>query len=144
MKASAQIEAEVMAVMNQYNAAYVRRDIAGLLALFATDADIVNIGTGKDEKRIGLEELRVQFERDFAQSGAVSIEYRWYSVSAAGSVAWVAADCVAQVQIPGVSEMTLPMRSTTVLEKRDGRWLIVQSHASLPAAEQSEGQSFPA
>jgi SnoaL-like domain len=33
-------------------------------------------------------------------------------------------------------------RFTTVLEQRDDRWLLVQSHFSLPAAEQAEGRSF--
>ena len=34
-------------------------------------------------------------------------------------------------------------RLTAVLEKRHGRWLIVQSHFSMPYAEQAAGQSSP-
>ena len=143
MKANAKTEAEVMAVMNQYNEAYARRDVDGVLALFAPDPDVVTIGTGQDEKCVGLAEIRAQLERDFAQSEAVSIEFSWHSVSRAGSVAWVAADCVAQVKMTDGREMSLQIRATFVLKQRAGKWLIVQSHGSLPAARQGEGQSFP-
>jgi len=34
MKADAQTEAEGMAVMNQYNEAYAKRDVDGVVALF--------------------------------------------------------------------------------------------------------------
>ena len=142
MKADAKIEAEVMAVMKQYNEAYAKRDMDAVLALFAPDPDVVIIGTGEDEKRVGLAELRTQLERDFAQSEAASIEFSWHSVSQAGSVAWVAADCVVRAEVSG-QEISLLARVTFVLEQREGRWLIVQSHASLPAGEQGEGQSFP-
>lgn len=144
MKSDAKTEAEVMAVINRYNEAYAKRDVDGVLALFAPDPDVVIIGTGQDEKRIGLAEMRAQLERDFAQSEAISIKVGWHSVSRAGSVAWVAADCIARVKMPGGRGMSLSARATFVLEQRAGRWLIVQSHASVPAAGQSKGQSFPA
>ncbi len=143
MKANAKTEAEVMAVMNRYNEAYARQDVDSVLALFAPDPDVVTIGTGQDEKRVGLAEIRAQLERDFAQSEAVSIEFGWHSVSGAGSVAWVAADCVAQAKMPDGQEMSLQIRTTFVLEQRAGKWLIVQWHGSLPATRQGEGQSFP-
>jgi len=143
MKANAKTEAEVMAVMNRYKEAYSRRDVDGVLALFAPDPDMVIIGTGQDEKRIGPAELRAQLERDFAQSEAVSIEFGWHSVSQADLVAWVAADCVAQVKMTDGQEMSLQARATLVLEQRADKWFIVQWHGSLPTAEQDEGQSFP-
>ncbi|MFC1904453.1 nuclear transport factor 2 family protein [Chloroflexota bacterium] len=143
MKADAKTEAEVMAVMNRYNEAYAKQDVDGIMALFAPDPDMVVIGTGEDEKRIGPAELRTQLERDFAQSEAISIEFIWHSVSRADSVALVAADCVAQAKMTDGQEMSLPLRATFVLEQREGRWLIIHAHASQAAAGQSEGQSFP-
>jgi len=77
------IEAAVMNVMNQHVEAYAKRDLDALLSLFAPDPDVVFIGTGGDEKRIGLAEIKAQFERDFAQSETVSVELGWISVSAA-------------------------------------------------------------
>ena len=143
MKADAKTETEVMAVMDQYNEAYAKRDVDGVLECFAPDPDVIVFGTGQDEKRIGRAEIKAQFERDFAQSEVASIEFGWHSVSRAGSVAWVAADCVAQVKMQDGQEMSLQARATFVLEQRAGKWLIVQSHGSLPTAGQGEGQSFP-
>ena len=74
MKAGPKTEAAVMNVMNQHVEAYAKRDLDALLSLFAPDPDVVFIGTGGDEKRIGLAEIKAQFERDFAQSETVSIE----------------------------------------------------------------------
>jgi hypothetical protein len=37
----------------------------------------------------------------------------------------------------------MPARLSAVLERRDGSWLIVQLHGSLPAAGQAEGEAWP-
>jgi ketosteroid isomerase-like protein len=39
-------------------------------------------------------------------------------------------------------DLTLAGRFTAVLEQRDDRWLLVQTHLLLPVAEQAEGRSF--
>ena len=142
MKANTKTEAEVMVVLNQLIEAYKKQGLDGALALYAPDADVVTIGTGVDEKRVGLAERKAQLERDFAQVEDISIQLGWYSVSAAGSVAWVAADIVARGKVGG-QETSVPMRTTMVLEQRGDRWLIVQGHSSLPAAGQKEGESWP-
>ncbi len=50
----------------------------------ASDADVVLYGTGADEKRIGLEQIRAQVERDWSQSDSAAMMLDWTSVSAAG------------------------------------------------------------
>ena len=142
MKADAKTEAEVMAVINQLIEAYKKEDADGSLAIYATDPDMVTIGTGVDEKRIGMAERKAQLERDFAQIKEISVQIDWYSVSAAGSVAWVVSDVIARGKVGG-KETSVPMRATFVLEKRNSKWLIVHSHVSVPASEQKEGESWP-
>jgi ketosteroid isomerase-like protein len=142
MKADAQTEAALMATFEQFKQAYEQRDIEHLLALWAPDPDVVLIGTGADEKCVGLAEIQKQAERDWAQSVAFSLEWGWFSVSATGSVAWVAADAVGYVKAGG-QEMHLPLRLTAVLEHRGAKWLWVQAHVSMPSPEQAEGESFP-
>lgn len=143
MKADSKTEAQVMAVLNTAHEAYARRDIEGMLACFAPDPDVVLIGTGADERRVGLAEIRTQAERDWSQSEASAVELGWYAVSTAGSGACVAADMAFKVTIGG-QEMSLPGRFTAALEKRGERWLVVQAHYSVPMAGQEEGESFPA
>lgn len=142
MKADQKTETAVMAVLNKFNEAYSRRDIDGLLALFAPDPDLIVIGTGADERRIGLSELKLQAERDWSQSESLSFELGWRSVSAAGSVAWLAVEAVGWGRVDG-QEISFPLRLTAVLEKRGDKWLCVQMHFSTPAAGQAEGESIP-
>jgi ketosteroid isomerase-like protein len=95
----------------------------------------------QDEWRVGIEELKAQLERDFSQAEALSVDYEPVVVSEAGAVAWVAGRARVQARVDG-QDLTLAGRFTAVLEHRNDRWLLVQTHFSLPAAEQAEGRSF--
>jgi ketosteroid isomerase-like protein len=141
MQASPQTQAAVQATLQQWKDAYSQRDLDGALAVIAPDADVVGIGTGPDEWRVGPEAFKAQLERDFAQSEALSVHYEPLVVSEAGSVAWVAGRARVRARVEG-QELTLAGRFTAVLEQRAGRWLLVQTHFSLPAAQQAEGRSF--
>ena len=66
MQATPQTGAEIQSVLDKFCAGYGKKDIDALLSLFDADPDVLVIGTGEDEKRTGLEEIRIQFERDFA------------------------------------------------------------------------------
>ena len=143
MKADPKTEAAVMAVMNQFIESFQKQDLDGNLPLYAPDDDVVAIGTGADEKCVGLAEIKTASERTFTQSETQSIQLSWHSVSAAGAVAWVASDGIMQAKVSG-QEMSFPIRLTFVLERRGERWLIVHLHWSLPAAGQKEGDSWPA
>src|SRR5205085_8614922 len=90
MKADAQTEAAVIAALEQFQHAAEQGDVESFLATCAPEADIVFIGTGADEKRVGRAELQRQLERDLSQSERLSFDFAWHTVSAAGSVAWVA------------------------------------------------------
>lgn len=142
MKANEKTEAAVLAVLNKFMQTYRKRDIDGLMALFAPDDDQFLFGTGIDEKRIGRDQIRFQAERDWAQTEALAFNFTWHQVSAAGPVAWVAADGLGQGQVGGQT-IEFPLRMTAVLEQRGDEWLLVQSHVSLPSAAQEEGDSVP-
>ncbi|TMD24785.1 MAG: DUF4440 domain-containing protein [Chloroflexi bacterium] len=142
MKADAQTEAAVIAALEQFQHAAEQGDVESFLATCAPDADIVFIGTGADERRVGRAELQRQLERDLSQSEQLSFDFDWHTISAAGSVAWVATTGMGHAQVAGQSVDFL-YRLTGVLEHRGDRWLWVQMHASVPAPGQAEGQSFP-
>ena len=142
MKADPKTEAQVMNVMNQVREAFNKRDLDSIPLLFAPDPDVVVYGTGADEKGMGLAGIKADWERAFSQSEASSIELVWSSVSASGSVAWVACDCIMRAKVRG-QEISFPIRITGVLERRKGRWLNVQSHVSVPSARQKEAESWP-
>jgi ketosteroid isomerase-like protein len=141
MRASSRTQAAVQATLQQWKDAYSQQDLDGALAVIAPDDDVVGIGTGPDEWRLGPQEFKAQLERDFAQSEDLSVAYEPLVVSEAGPVAWVAGRATVQARVDG-QDLTLTGRFTAVLEQREGRWLLMQTHFSLPAAEQAEGRSF--
>jgi ketosteroid isomerase-like protein len=141
MKADSRTEAEVQAALRELAEAYRGRTLERALACFASDADVVMYGTGADEKRVGLREIRAQVERDWEQTESTVLTYEWVSVSAVDRLAWAAVDGRFQIRAGGEA-MTLPARITVVFENREGKWLIVQAHFSVPAASQDEGSSF--
>lgn len=142
MKANTETKAEVLSVLNKWLLRYQERDIDGLMALVAPDDDVFLFGTGLDEKRVGPEEFRYQAERDWSQTEALTFDFASHYVSAAGPVAWVASEGQGRGRVAG-QEIAFPLRMTAVLEQRDDRWLLVQSHVSLPSAAQEEGDSVP-
>jgi len=143
MRADAKTEAEVTEVLNQYAEAFASRDVDATLAFLAPDPDVTFIGTGGDEKRIGVAQITSLLERDFAQFDDASLKIGSPAVSAAGSVAWVVADLALHANTRG-RRVQLKARFTAVLERRGDEWFVVQGHASLPAAGQEEGEAFPA
>ena len=141
MKATKETEREIKTIIQKLTGAYERRKIEEFLGCFASDDDVVLYGTGVDEKRIGLEQIRAQVERDWAQTESISMNFGWVSVSAAGSVAWAAIDGAFDFRANGQAG-TIPARVSFVLERRDDGWLIVHSHFSTPSQTQDEGQSI--
>jgi uncharacterized protein (TIGR02246 family) len=141
MRADPKTEAAVVNIVKQSLEAFTKRDLDAVLAFFAPDPDVIVIGTGGDEKGVGLAEIRNILGRAFAQFEEASFKFGWHSVSAAGSVAMLAADVTLYVKT-GDRQISEQIRLTVVLEERGDRWLIIQWHDSLPAAGQKEGQAF--
>jgi ketosteroid isomerase-like protein len=54
---------------------------------------------------------------------------------ASGDAAWVAASWASEATGPDGQPFTRRGRATFVLERRDGRWLCVHSHVSLPPTQ---------
>lgn len=141
MHADPLIAAEVDQVIRHMLAAYKDRDISALMRHFAPDEDVSLVGTGGDELRVGLTQVREQIERDWLQTDGISISYAVRTLSAAGVVAWALLEGAFNITAEGQA-MDLPARISLIFEKRHGVWLIVHGHFSTPAAGQAQGQSF--
>jgi ketosteroid isomerase-like protein len=142
MKADAQTEAEIKALIEDVWKEYARKDLEACMGLWTTDADLVAIGTGADELRLGPEELRRGLRRDFEQAENIETAIEWLSISTAGKVAWSAANARLTATVNG-EVTTIACRMTNVYEKRNGTWRIMLLHLSLSAAEQESGHSWP-
>jgi uncharacterized protein (TIGR02246 family) len=141
MRTDPKTEAAVVNVVKQCFEAFTSRDLNAVLAFFVTDPDVIVIGTGGDEKGVGLAEIRNILGRAISQFEEASFQLDWHSVSASGSVAILAADVNLYVKTSD-RQITEQIRLTVVLEQRGDRWLVIQWHDSLPAAGQKKGQAF--
>ena len=132
MKADQQTQTEVTQAFKGMFDAYKKRDLPGVLSFWAPDPDIIAIGSGGDEKSLGVAQFSEQLKRDWAQGEVQSIGVKNFVVSAAATVAWLSAD----INFHGKTasgEFDLSVRLTGVMEKRYGRWLWVQMHLSKPS-----------
>ncbi len=133
MQAVRQTVDNIHLVLDKFREGYSKKDISILLSLFAPDSDVLVIGTGEDEKRTGLAEIKLQFEQDFYQSDRLQVEFKNVAVSQLGEVCWVAGDTHVYLTVQN-QPVEVRLRFTGVLENRDGDWLFVQTHFSLPFA----------
>ena len=124
MRADPKTEAAVINVVKQGFEAFTKRDLDAVLAFFAPDPDVIVIGTGRDEKGVGLAEVRNILGRAIGQFEEATFEFGWHSVSAAGTMALLAADVNLYVKTSD-RQITEQLRLTVVLEQRGERWLII-------------------
>jgi hypothetical protein len=57
MRADPETEAAVMNVVTQCFEAFIKKDLDSILAFVAPDPDVILIGTGGDEKCVGIAEM---------------------------------------------------------------------------------------
>ena len=142
MKADKKTHDEVALTLQAFFEAYAKRDLNGVLAFWAPDPDVTMIGSGADEKTVGINQFPKIVIRDWSQSDKATVSLKDLAISVAGSVAWFTTDVVFKIQI-GVDKFEMPGRLTGVMEKRSGDWLLVQLHFSVPNVSQAQGQSWP-
>ena len=92
VKADPKTQTEVTQAFKGMFEAYKKQDQKAFLSYWTPDLDVLVIGSGIDEKRVGLAEIINGLERDWAQGTVESIGVKNFAVSAAGYVAWLSAD----------------------------------------------------
>jgi ketosteroid isomerase-like protein len=134
MATDATTRAAIIEVLTEFQAAVAAQDVDRLLAQFAPDGEAVSIGTGAAEWHVGTDAMREGLERDFADASPFTVDFAPPIISSAGDVAWLAAGFNGRSMIDGV-EVRLHGRLTAVLIQRNGRWVLVQTHTSVPFGE---------
>jgi len=114
-------------------------DIELLSKITAHDPDMVTFGTDSAEHFVGWEPLRNPFEKQFAayENTKVSVSNHAIKVHDSGNVAWFSAIWNMSLVAGGQPASLKDCRVTGVLEKRNGNWVIVQSHYSIPVSGQA-------
>ncbi len=128
----------VLAAHDQFWQSYARRDLEGRFAVCADDATF--IGTGRHEQARNKEEYRAMNEKGAEQfPWPFTIRPIWTRVRVFGDVAWTECDSDFSFTHDG-DTLRLVLRHTTILHRRDGRWLVVHVHASEPDHRLHEGE----
>jgi ketosteroid isomerase-like protein len=133
-KADPQIEKAVKEFLDRHAKAYESKDVAGIMALIAADEDVVFIDADSEKPVMGPAAIKAAYEREFSQIKSATLKYTSTWIGGKGDAAWFSAQCAVSVDT-GEEKITLPAHWSGVLEKRDGKWLLVQSHLSFPMPE---------
>jgi ketosteroid isomerase-like protein len=139
MRGMADDEAEVSRWLGEFEAACRGRDFATARRMFAEDA--LAFGTWATAAR-GLDRVeREQWRNVWPRIREFRFEEH-PAMRVRGDAAWIAAAWSTEATGPDGRPFHRPGRGTFVLERRDGRWLCVHSHFSLPPtqSETAHGQ----
>jgi uncharacterized protein (TIGR02246 family) len=135
------VEAEkekVLAVLAKHMQADETENLDLYMSVWAPDQDMLNLGMS-GERWIGREALREHAVGIWQQFDDTDFTVRdpLVHVDPSGRVAWLSCEFDITGTVQGDPVAISGMRFTAVLQKRDGDWVYVQSHASVaqPAGE---------
>jgi uncharacterized protein (TIGR02246 family) len=128
----------VTAVIDQFWQSFETQDISLVSEVMAHDPDMVVIGTDASERWVGYEAFETAMEEQFAamESLQTSLHHETFRIHHFGEVAWYSGVADFKGISLGEDFEFADLRVTAVLEKRDGRWVIVQYHGSMPVVGQ--------
>ena len=131
VQADAKTDQEVKDFLTQYEAAYEKKDLGALMKLIAPGAEVVFFEADEKGRYVGPDQIKAAYENSLKQVKSIKGEYKWTSVGSKGDVAWFATEVLFNVDT-GEDKFKQLGRWTGVLEKKDGKWLLLQSHFSFP------------
>ena len=84
---------QVKGAFNRFAEMYSKKDVKGIMSMFADDPDIVAIGLCERQVAVGPAAVRKMFERDMSLSkAAIKLPFDVVSVDSLGLTAWMAAN----------------------------------------------------
>jgi len=130
-------EARIKEVLDNYIKAWEAADVEAMSKLWAHDAEMVNFGTDAPERWTGWDALKKQYEIVFEsfKNVDIAVDHRTIKISKSGTVAWYTQVTTTNFVAKGQPASVSGLRISGVLEKRNGKWLFVHNHSSLPVEE---------
>jgi len=146
-KETINIQDELTAVENvleKYVIANENQDFSLIEQIWAGDDNIILLGTDSHEKYIGWKSIKMAIQSQFKEfeDTYISITDQKININSCGDIAWFSEFLNYNFIYHGRAMSFEDIRFTGVLEKRDGTWLLVQGHVSIPAdtGAETEGQ----
>jgi ketosteroid isomerase-like protein len=102
--------------------------------IWCPSEQIVSFGTVSTEKMVGWSEIKQAVERQFGRFSDTFISYRdqIIQINETGNTAWFSEIINYNFIMDGEAHSYEGLRYSGVLVKKDGKWLLVQTHMSVP------------
>ena len=120
---------------------YKQGDVDRCLSNFYRE-NVSLIGTAVDEVRLGIEEVRYQFQRDIEQTSFRDLSFSEFQFFFHGNISYSVSDVNFIGETVEGENFVMKGRYSAMLEKNDGKWLFRHVHSSVPDYDASEGNSF--
>lgn len=129
-------KAKVKSVVDQFKQFWETKDMRLLSRIMAHDDDMVNFGSDKPEYFVGWDAFK-QAAKEMIQvldDVRIAVKDQVIKVHPTGNVAWFSQVWDWDLKVEGKSVHSEGQRVTGVLEKRNGQWVFVQFHNSVPVS----------
>ena len=132
----------IIEVLHELEQGYKLGSVDRLTSAFHKE-DVSLIGTAVDEVRLGIEEVRYQFQRDIEQTSFRDVSLSEPQIFLHGNISYVICNLIFIGETIEGEDFAMKGRYSAMLEKNDGKWLMRHGHCSVPDYDVSEGESFP-
>lgn len=125
---------DIRSLLEQYELAREGEDFATVEQIWASDDDIILFGTEGDEQMVGFAEIKKAMSRQFdeLENTLINISEQKIKISEDGNTAWFSEVLDYNFIFQGENMIFEGIRFTGVMEKREGKWKLVQGHLSVP------------
>jgi uncharacterized protein (TIGR02246 family) len=126
---------EIKAVLEKHDKALGEKNLDAVLETFAPAPNTVVLGTGPSERWVGTQEIRAAYTEIFKDydPGSMKVDCEWKNGNSDGTMAWLAATCVAKDSLKGKAR-EYPLNVSAAMVKQDGRWRFTMLHMSNPTS----------
>ena len=128
---------KVKSVVDDFKNFWETEDMNLFSKIMAHDADMVNYGTDANEIFVGWNALKDSISQILPaiDKTKITVRNQVIKVDADGNAAWFSEIWDWDLMFGGQPAQIPNQRLTGVLEKRDGNWVIVQFHNSVPVKQ---------
>ncbi|PKP31840.1 MAG: hypothetical protein CVT99_07640 [Bacteroidetes bacterium HGW-Bacteroidetes-16] len=125
----------VESLLEQYIIANEKQDFNLIQDIWSPDSDIILYGTDTDDRLMGWINIKNAVKDQFSQISEtyISVSNQHIGINCTGNTAWFAETLNYNFIYKEQARTYEGLRFTGVVEKIDGKWMLVQAHLSLPA-----------
>lgn len=126
---------EIRAVLEKHDKALGEKNLDGVLETFAPAPNTVVLGTGPGERWVGAQEIKAAYTEMFKDydPNTMKVDCEWKTGNSDGTMAWLAATCVAKDSLKGKAR-DYPLNVSAAMVKQDGQWHFTMLHMSNPTS----------